>query len=468
MSNSVVDTCLYSPKCSHCAASVAASDPLLEIDHNCETCLRREEHYFRYLPATISEPLKTNFQGRPLSDYQAPGHPPQVDFGNGRSTKGPDLHLIPTLALVQLAERFTLGEERKGDKAWNANSSNQEVLVNKPFILERISHVISHAMKLRDSVVSGVFSADNDASAISWAGAFLCCAVDAIKKQAAEKSSSAVEAYLLDKLSVRPDIISTIKGKTIKFSATDLKELRDCYDGKGVALPRKPIEQLAFEKFIELSIAEDLQPKQYPTEWKDCFAKVKLSWRDVVNAVLREASTDTPGSQAFLAFVAYNNILPYGSKWKPLSAIAKNIWEQVAIPIKEHNASTQAPIPTEPTTISSGTTEQSSPGGTTGDGCGRPSVVSEGGVVGSALLSACKSSDGFVGFPINSFVFDCANIDVPIRITNVSYNKTFYINGEPFHRSEFYHGIRSGVAPAEQIGKSVPTDSPVVRNSVGG
>ena len=113
-------------------------------------------------------------------------HPEQIAFAEGAalSSKIPPLHLIPSIALEELAERFALGIKRKGNKSWNALSGNQQVLVDRDFILERISHVIHHAMKLRDVIVSGLYDeligGDNHASAIMWGGAFLICAKHAI------------------------------------------------------------------------------------------------------------------------------------------------------------------------------------------------------------------------------------------------------------------------------------------------
>ena len=97
------------------------------------------------------------------------------------SSKIPGFHRVPTEALRRLAERFDLGVERKGeDKAWNALSKNQEVLTNREFVLERIGHVIYYALKLRDKVLAGDLSGDDDAGAVIWGGAFLCCATKAL------------------------------------------------------------------------------------------------------------------------------------------------------------------------------------------------------------------------------------------------------------------------------------------------
>jgi hypothetical protein len=109
---------------------------------------------------------------------------PEVPMAGGvvTSSKIPPLHLIPTEALVRTATRFELGIERKGeDKAWNACSANQSCLTDKQFVLNRLGHVILHAMSLRDKILRGApMEGDDDAGAIAWSGAFLCCATKAL------------------------------------------------------------------------------------------------------------------------------------------------------------------------------------------------------------------------------------------------------------------------------------------------
>lgn len=101
-------------------------------------------------------------------------------IGKVLSTKGPALHLIPMEALVGLADRFEKGAERKGEGAWNALSANQECLVDREFLLDRISHLITHAMKFRDQLVRGVKpdeeSMYDNAGAVAFGGALLLCA----------------------------------------------------------------------------------------------------------------------------------------------------------------------------------------------------------------------------------------------------------------------------------------------------
>jgi Zn finger protein HypA/HybF involved in hydrogenase expression len=103
--------------------------------------------------------------------------------GKIASTKTHDYHLIPRIALERLAARFALGQKKKGDKSWNALSNNQEVLLDKDWMIERLSHVIDHALILRDKIASNDIEAilsDDDAGAIAWAGCFLICATDAM------------------------------------------------------------------------------------------------------------------------------------------------------------------------------------------------------------------------------------------------------------------------------------------------
>lgn len=124
----------------------------------------------------------------PCSDnFHVTGIPEQVPFAGGlaASSKIPPLHLIPTVALESLANRFELGIKRKGDKSWNALSSNQSILTDREFAIERTAHVIQHAMKLRDKLLSGegLPGDDDDAGAIMWAGAFFACVGAALTKE---------------------------------------------------------------------------------------------------------------------------------------------------------------------------------------------------------------------------------------------------------------------------------------------
>lgn len=117
--------------------------------------------------------------------FQVEGHPAQKLMAGCKVASTPTnaYHLIPSEALRQLADRFALGLERKGFKSWHAQSKNQEALLDTEWVLERIDHLINHALLLRDKLVSHDIEGlekDNDASAIGWAGCFLICARQAL------------------------------------------------------------------------------------------------------------------------------------------------------------------------------------------------------------------------------------------------------------------------------------------------
>lgn len=124
----------------------------------------------------------------PLPEPQHSDNPVQIPMAGGKaaSSVGPPFHLIPTSALTHLANRFQKGVERKGDKSWNALSNNQECLTDKEFVIERMSHVIHHALKLRDQLQNGVQPTDEsmteNAAAMAWGGVFAICAAEAIEK----------------------------------------------------------------------------------------------------------------------------------------------------------------------------------------------------------------------------------------------------------------------------------------------
>ena len=108
--------------------------------------------------------------------------------GKVASSKCPPYHLIPRAALEMLANQCGLGVKRKGSKAWNALSDNQDVLLNREFVLERISHGINHLLNSRDRILNNDFSdmeTENDMAAVFWCGMFLCSAADAMMKQKA-------------------------------------------------------------------------------------------------------------------------------------------------------------------------------------------------------------------------------------------------------------------------------------------
>jgi hypothetical protein len=111
----------------------------------------------------------------------------QIPIADGKvlTTKVPGFHLIPTESLVRLAERFQLGIDKKGKMAWNSLTDNQEVLTNKELIFDRIGHIIHHCLKLRDKILKNEdpLEEDDDAGAISWGGAFLCCVTRKLKER---------------------------------------------------------------------------------------------------------------------------------------------------------------------------------------------------------------------------------------------------------------------------------------------
>ncbi len=113
----------------------------------------------------------------------------EVDFGNATSSKQPRWDLVPRRALLRLVKRFEMGQERKGDKAWNGRSTNQDVLLNREFVASRVAHVINHAYALLDKLEGRLDDdGDDDAAAIAWGGIFLCEVTDATKN-ALKKSS---------------------------------------------------------------------------------------------------------------------------------------------------------------------------------------------------------------------------------------------------------------------------------------
>jgi len=120
---------------------------------------------------------------------QLSDHPVQIAMAGGKaaSSVGPPFHLIPTSALTHLANRFQKGIERKGDKAWNALSNNQECLLDREFVIERMSHIIHHALKLRDQIRFGVQPGDEslteNAAAMAWGGIFAICAAEQLEKK---------------------------------------------------------------------------------------------------------------------------------------------------------------------------------------------------------------------------------------------------------------------------------------------
>lgn len=120
----------------------------------------------------------------------------EIDFGNASSSKQPRWDVVPRRALLRLIQRFEMGLERKGDKAWHARSQNQDCLTNHEFVVSRIVHVINHAYALLDKLEGRIpDDGDDDAGAIAWGGIFLCEATDAkrIKELAAKRIKELAE-----------------------------------------------------------------------------------------------------------------------------------------------------------------------------------------------------------------------------------------------------------------------------------
>ena len=71
--------------------------------------------------------------------------------------------------------RMELGLERHKEKSWNALTPNHPALSDKDAIVARAAHAIDHASKLI-AILTGQIPDDGDdhASAVMWAGTFLC------------------------------------------------------------------------------------------------------------------------------------------------------------------------------------------------------------------------------------------------------------------------------------------------------
>ena len=95
--------------------------------------------------------------------------------GTFTSSKIPRFELIPRQPLIRLAARMELGLERHGEKSWNALTPDHPALSNKEAIIARAAHAIDHASKLI-AILTGQMDDDGDdhASAVMWAGTFLC------------------------------------------------------------------------------------------------------------------------------------------------------------------------------------------------------------------------------------------------------------------------------------------------------
>lgn len=103
----------------------------------------------------------------------------KVVFQSGASSsKIPRFDMIPRSALVRLAKRFELGNEKHGPRSWNALQNNQ-ALQDKDWIIARAAHVIDHALKFMAKYTGQMpDDGDDDASAIMWGGTCLCAATE--------------------------------------------------------------------------------------------------------------------------------------------------------------------------------------------------------------------------------------------------------------------------------------------------
>lgn len=102
--------------------------------------------------------------------------PHVLEFHGVTSTKIPRFELIPKSALESLALRFELGIERKGDGAWNALTRHKaEALKDSAFVIERLSHCISHCYDAIAKVMDDydILEREEDAGAILFAGSVL-------------------------------------------------------------------------------------------------------------------------------------------------------------------------------------------------------------------------------------------------------------------------------------------------------
>lgn len=118
----------------------------------------------------------------------------QIDYGNGASSQIPPVHLIPRVLVDNLANRFAAGVASKGDKAWNAMSTNQDLLISVEFLKDRLGHAIRHSYLLLEALSRIEHAEDflkvgrtlpdpaEDAAAICWNGGYAICALEALRE----------------------------------------------------------------------------------------------------------------------------------------------------------------------------------------------------------------------------------------------------------------------------------------------
>lgn len=127
----------------------------------------------------------------------------QVPMAGGQalSSKIPPWHLIPRVALDALANILALGLEKKKEKSWHAGSTNQPVLDNLDFLIERCGHISRHASTYCEALIAlrnmrkdplttelelaqatQVLCDSTDPGAIMFGGTLLACAADRLKQ----------------------------------------------------------------------------------------------------------------------------------------------------------------------------------------------------------------------------------------------------------------------------------------------
>lgn len=119
-------------------------------------------HYWQDIPA-LEELTKRAHLEEPLQSYK-----------HTTSSKKPHFELIPYNALVELADRYALGQEKHKAKAWNPLSNNQAGLEDEDWIMARASHIIHHVYQYilkRRGIIPD--DGDNDSAAIMWGGSVL-------------------------------------------------------------------------------------------------------------------------------------------------------------------------------------------------------------------------------------------------------------------------------------------------------
>jgi hypothetical protein len=91
-----------------------------------------------------------------------------VSKGGATSSKIPGIDQIPYSAIIALAKRYSLGEQKHGRDNW------KQGLDDKKYMIERLGHVINHAYK-QIAILQGDIPDDGDdnAGAIMWGGAML-------------------------------------------------------------------------------------------------------------------------------------------------------------------------------------------------------------------------------------------------------------------------------------------------------